>query len=185
MKHSVWLLTILLSIFAINAQASINQKYGALGPRVSQAEFAANQSESLDILIPLIKRFEGFVTKAHRDHDGQLTIGYGFTHHVSTRTRMSRAQADRLLQILAKETLQDVVAASPRLRKETPEVIAAISDFTFNVGLGAYQGSDVKRAIDKDNHARACTELKGWVYARGRRLSGLVKRRAAECRLLE
>lgn len=140
--------------------------------------------KALSILIPMIKKYEGFRAKPSCDHDGVLTIGYGFTKNVTSKTRVSKEQADMLLNILAKETINGVTHISPRLNEETPSFLAGVSDFAFNVGIGGYKHSALKNCVDRDEHLQVQHELRRWVHVKHKTLRGLVLRREAECRMV-
>lgn len=60
----------------------------------------------------------------------------------------------------------------------------ALASFVFNLGIGALKGSTLWKVIcaDRDD-TRVAGELARWVYADGRRMKGLVARRADESRL--
>ena len=58
--------------------------------------------------------------------------------------------------------------------------MAAIIDFTFNLGAGALKASTLRRKINAELWADTCVELKRWNKAGGRVLDGLTKRRMAE-----
>jgi lysozyme len=62
--------------------------------------------------------------------------------------------------------------------------LAAIVDFTFNLGAGRLQTSTLRRRVNQSDWAEAGRELVRWVYGGGRMLPGLVVRREAERRLL-
>ena len=65
----------------------------------------------------------------------------------------------------------------------TQAQLAAFTDFTYNVGLGAWYRSTA-RALVNQGHIRAgCNQLLRWVYAGGHKLRGLVARRQAEWQL--
>jgi len=72
-----------------------------------------------------------------------------------------------------------VLAAEPEGR------LAAIVDFTFNLGAGRLQTSTLRRRINQRDWAAAANELGRWVYGGGKVLPGLVTRRAAEVRLIQ
>ena len=61
--------------------------------------------------------------------------------------------------------------------------LAAIVDFTFNLGAGRLQTSTLRRRIHQQDWSGAAAELQRWVYGGGRVLPGLVARRQAEARL--
>jgi lysozyme len=58
--------------------------------------------------------------------------------------------------------------------------IAAIVDFTFNLGAGRLQTSTLRRRINQMDWTGAALELRKWVHCGGRVLPGLVARRQAE-----
>ncbi|SMG63873.1 [similarity to] phage lysozyme [methanotrophic bacterial endosymbiont of Bathymodiolus sp.] len=56
----------------------------------------------------------------------------------------------------------------------------ALVSFTFNLGSGAFQRSTLRRKVNRQAHAEVPGQLMRWVWAGGRRLNGLVKRRRSE-----
>jgi lysozyme len=71
-----------------------------------------------------------------------------------------------------------VLATEPERR------LAAIVDFTFNLGAGRLQTSTLRRRVNQRDWVAAASELRRWVYGGGRVLPGLVTRREAEALLL-
>ncbi len=142
--------------------------------------------------IDLAKRFEGF----HRvpKHDpgrahpyvcpaGYWTIGYGHLCQpdhppISEEEGESYLAAD--LQIALRATLRycPVLATEPEGR------LAAIVDFTFNLGTGRLQTSTLRRRVNQEHWQDAAAELRRWVHGGGRILPGLVARREIEARWL-
>ena len=143
--------------------------------------------------IELAKRFEGFERKVKRGIEiaavpyicpaGFWTIGYGLLcdpkHPPITEAEAEVYQARDLLTALA-GTLRycPVLAAEPEGR------LAAIVDFTFNLGAGRLQTSTLRRRINQRDWLSASQELRRWVYGGGKVLPGLVARREAEVLLL-
>ncbi len=138
--------------------------------------------------IDLAKRFEGFhrVPKSDpgRAHPyicpaGFHTIGYGHlcapAHPPITETE-AEVYLARDLQTALSATLRycPVLATEPEGR------LAAIADFTFNLGAGRLQTSTLRRRVNQREWAAAATELRRWVYGGGKVLPGLVIRREAE-----
>ena len=138
--------------------------------------------------IELAKRFEGFHRVARTDPGsaqpyicpaGYWTIGYGHLcdpkHPPITETEAEDYLADDLQTALA-ATLRycPVLATEPEGR------LAAIVDFTFNLGAGRLQTSTLRRRVNQRDWIGAGQELKRWVYGGGRVLPGLVTRRGAE-----
>ncbi len=56
----------------------------------------------------------------------------------------------------------------------------ALVSFTFNLGAGALQRSTLRRKANRGEHDSVPAELMKWVWAAGKSLPGLVRRRKAE-----
>ena len=54
---------------------------------------------------------------------------------------------------------------------------------TYNLGGGALQGSTLCRKVNREEHAEVPAEFIRWVWAGGRKLKGLIRRREAEADL--
>jgi lysozyme len=72
----------------------------------------------------------------------------------------------------------------PVLASEPEERLAAIVDFTFNLGPGRLQASTLRRRVNQRDWAGTAQELRRWIYGGGKVLPGLVLRREAETLLL-
>ena len=59
----------------------------------------------------------------------------------------------------------------------------ALVSFTYNLGGGALQRSTLRGKINREEHAEIPEQFMRWVWAGGRKLKGLVRRRAAEAGL--
>ena len=59
----------------------------------------------------------------------------------------------------------------------------ALTSFTFNLGGGALQRSTLRRKVNREEHSAVPGEFRRWVWAGGRKLKGLVRRREAEAAL--
>ncbi len=73
----------------------------------------------------------------------------------------------------------------PFLEKLTDRQYAALIDFVFNLGIGAFEGSTLHEMLVEGKVENVPHELARWIYAGQpqRVLQGLVKRRAAESEL--
>jgi len=146
----------------------------------------------LQAAIDLAKRFEGFERKAKRGIEitavpyicpaGFWTIGYGHLcdpKHPPINEEEAEVYLARDLQTALAATLRycPVLATEPEGR------LAAIVDFTFNLGAGRLQTSTLRRRINQRDWANVAPELRRWVYGGGRVLPGLVTRRVAESAL--
>ncbi|MBD3844275.1 lysozyme [Bosea sp. SSUT16] len=134
--------------------------------------------------LALIKQWEGCKLTAYKDVAGVWTIGYGSTGpHVTAGLKISQEEADQLL--LA--DLDRFERAVERLVKVplTDGQFAALVSFAFNVGEGAkgFAGSTLLKKLNAGDYAAVPKELMKWVNAGGKKVSGLVNRRAAEAGL--
>lgn len=78
----------------------------------------------------------------------------------------------------------DGVKACVTVPLSTGEAVAYTS-FAFNVGVAAFCKSTMARLLNMGKRFEACAQLDRWVYAGGRRMRGLVNRRAAERAICE
>ncbi len=143
--------------------------------------------------VQLAKRFEGFhrVPKSdalRRAHPyvcpaGYWTIGYG---HLCKPDHPPITEDEG--EVYLAHDLRIAVAATlrycPVLATEPENRLAAIVDFTFNLGAGQLQTSTLRRRVNQRDWEAAGRELNRWVYGGGRVLAGLLIRRAAEVTLL-
>ena len=142
--------------------------------------------------IDIAKRFEGFERKAKRGAEitavpyicpaGFWTIGYGHLcdpKHPPITEAEAEVYLARDLQIALVATLR----YCPVLATERVGRLAAIVDFTFNLGAGRLQTSTLRRRINQRDWESVGRELRRWVYGGGRVLPGLVARRVAESAL--
>lgn len=133
-----------------------------------------------------IAQFEGFSGDAYPDpaqpKNGSLvTIGYGHTGGVKLGDKITRQEAEKLL---VKDAEKHWNAIKPYIKVPLYQHEAdAYTSFTFNVGVGNFKKSNLLKKLNQSRYSEACAELKKWVYAGGRKLTGLVKRREAEYRM--
>lgn len=142
--------------------------------------------------IELAKRFEGFhrVQRGdpHHAHPylcpaGFWTIGYGRLcppYHKP----ITRHEAEVYLEQDLRTALRATLRFCPVLAVEPENRLAAIVDFTFNLGSGRLQTSTLRRRINQRDWDSAARELLRWVNGGGRVLPGLVARRESEVALL-
>ncbi|PQK86771.1 lysozyme [Pantoea ananatis] len=126
----------------------------------------------------LIKRFEGLKLEAYRDSVGIPTIGYGHTSGVKMGDVITCEQADKYLRedlLLAELTINTNVKV-----KLTQNQFDALASFVFNLGSGNFVKSTLLKKLNAGDFAAAADEFGKWVNAGGKKLAGLVKRRAAE-----
>ncbi len=142
--------------------------------------------------IVLAKRFEGFHRVPKNDPGrahpyicpaGFWTIGYG---HLCDQQHppITEAEAEAYLARDLSTALTATLRYCPVLATEPEGRLAAIVDFTFNLGGGRLQTSTLRRRVNQRDWAAAAKELRRWVHGGGRVLPGLVARREAEVALL-
>lgn len=142
--------------------------------------------------IELAKRFEGFHRVPKHDPNraypyicpaGYPTIGYG---HLCDPKHppITKGEAEAYLAQDLKVALAATLRYCPVLATEPENRLAAIVDFTFNLGAGRLQTSTLRRRINERDWEAAARELRRWVYGGGRPLPGLVARREAEAHLI-
>jgi GH24 family phage-related lysozyme (muramidase) len=139
--------------------------------------------------LELIRRFEGFRSKAYRCPAGVWTIGYGSTRYADgTRVHQSdppitEAQADEIMRA----TLGEYESAVNRYvsvfinQNERDSLI----DFAYNAGAKNLLNSTLLKKLNAGDRKGAAKEFERWVYADGQILGGLVRRRMAERVLFE
>ena len=130
----------------------------------------------------LIKQFESFQSQIYICPAGYPTIGYGHMVKAQERERftvgITESDASALLQV-------DVAVAEYAVLRLitvplTDGQFDALVSFTFNLGVGALQRSTLRRKINREEHADVPAEFMKWVWAGGKKLNGLVRRRQAE-----
>jgi lysozyme len=137
--------------------------------------------EASEILKMQLKAFEGLMLTAVRDVGGVLTIGYGHTgKDVEEGDRISPYWAEELL----KEDL-GLVESQVRALKvaRTQGQFDALVSFVYNLGIGRLRNSNLLKVIrNGGSRNQIKTEFKKWVYAGGKKLKGLEKRREWEAK---
>lgn len=137
----------------------------------------------------LCRRFEGLRVRPYLCPAGVPTIGYGSTRYLSGRRvllsdqAITAQQADQLLlQSLRTTYLPAVITLCPGV--DTDRRLAAVLDWTYNLGVGNLRASTLRRRINAGRWADVPREIKRWNMANGQVLPGLVARRAAEAALI-
>ena len=142
--------------------------------------------------IDLAKRFEGFCRVPKSDPKlaypyvcpaGFWTIGYGHLCDAK-HPPITMEEGETYLAADMADALRATLRYCPVLAAEPDGRLAAIVDFTFNLGAGRLQTSSLRRRVNLRDWSSAATELRRWVYGGGVVLPGLVIRREAEVQLL-
>jgi lysozyme len=129
----------------------------------------------------IVAEFEGEARTGYVDPVGVVTACFG---HTQTAELGKTYTENECLNLFAMD-LGDHNEQLLRVVKQplsTSEHAAYLS-FHYNVGAGNFRSSTLLKYLNNDERVKACNELPRWVYADGRKLDGLVKRRAVERQL--
>lgn len=133
----------------------------------------------------LITRFEGFREKMYLDAAGLPTIGYGHllkpAETLLYAQGMDKNSAEALLRVDVR-VAQQAVGRLIRVPLRQSQFDALVS-FTYNLGSGVLERSTLRRVVNRAEYDDVPEQLMRYVYAGGRKLAGLVRRRQAEAKL--
>ncbi len=129
--------------------------------------------------IKLIKTFEGFKPTPYVCSGGYLTIGYG--HKLLPSDTYKIITEEKAQQILEHDLRRIERAVIKYIDSEINDnQFAALVSFTFNAGPAALQRSTLRQKVNYGQYDEVPKEFLRWVYAGGKRINGLVKRRKIE-----
>lgn len=150
---------------------------------------AAFLALAVEVTAALARRFEGFMALPYLCPAGVPTIGFGATYYEDGRAvkltdpAITRARAEALLLWAVRTRyLPAVLRLCPHV--DTPERLAALVDFVFNLGAGRLRASTLRRKVNAGDWDAAKVQIMRWVMGGGRVLRGLVRRREAERALM-
>ena len=130
------------------------------------------------IAVACVSGFEGLRTSAYLDPVLIPTACYGETKGIRMGQKFTvdecKGMLAESLEIANRQVDSCVRVLLPDTRR------AALVSFAYNVGGGNLCSSTLVRKLNAGDTAGACQELPKWVYAKGIKLPGLVKRREAE-----
>jgi lysozyme len=147
----------------------------------SPKKAATGVSAAVLIAMPMTAHHEGLRLKAYLDPVGIPTICYGETLNVAIGQEKTKKECDALF-----ESRLGVFAYGVDILVDydmTPETHAALTSFAYNVGIGAFEKSTLRKKLNAGDLKGACNELPRWNRAGGKVLKGLVKRREDERQL--
>jgi lysozyme len=131
--------------------------------------------------LQLIKDFEGLRLGSYKCPAGVWTIGYGHTKGVNQGQVIDQMRADDMLieDIAPIERLLNSIGINFR-----QEQFDALVSWIFNLGQGSFKNSTIlKRIMDNADDTEIADQIIRWVYASGKILTGLKKRRIAEANM--
>ena len=139
-------------------------------------------AEATDLAI----QFEGYEASPYRDPAGVWTIGYGSIRlngvgpgRVTASTpAITEPQARTWLAAELKVCAMAVVNSTHVPLSDDQQ--AALIDFVYNLGAGAFASSTLLRKLNAGDYAGAAAQFDLWDHAGGKVLAGLLRRRQAE-----
>jgi lysozyme len=131
----------------------------------------------------LSRRSEGLRLKAYKCPAEKWTIGYGATRYEDGSLVK---EGDIITKERAEELLKNLISKFEKSVKRLVQVqlndnqFSALVDFTYNVGVGNFASSTLLKKINTIDFEGASKEFGRWIYSKGVKLPGLIKRREAE-----
>lgn len=133
--------------------------------------------------LEFIKKEEGFIPKAYWDYK-QYSIGYGSGKYENGNsvkegdvvteekaTAMLESWINKVVDISIKKY---VVVSLPQNRYDS------LCSFIYNVGNSAFETSTLLKLLNQNKILEAADEFDRWIYAGGKTLDSLIKRRRKE-----
>ena len=138
--------------------------------------------------IDLVKQFEGYSEKVDKCPAGIPTVGYGLTIYPNDqRVKMTDPPMSlKLAELYLHEELNKFAAKVDSFTRDdiTQNQLDALTSFAYNLGAKALQDSTLIKKVNANPlDPTIQKEFMKWVNAGGRKLEGLVRRRAAEWEL--
>jgi len=153
---------------------------------MTRAEFEAL---AVQVAAALARRFEGLFLLPYLCPAGIPSIGYGATYYEDGRRvtlkdpAITRPRAEMLLLWMVRTIyLPAVLKLCPVV--DTPDRLAALIDFAFNLGASNLAASTLRKRVNAGRWADVPAEFRKWNRGGGRVLRGLVLRREAEAALI-
>ena len=135
--------------------------------------------------VALVRKFEGCRLTPYLDVAGIPTIGYGAIYNLNglrvkiTDPAITQEVADEMLARDVSHAYSAVVRLCP-VRGLSDGKLAALTDFTFNLGSGTLQHSTLRSMVLQGDLSLAAEQFRLYCHAGGRVVPGLLRRREAE-----
>jgi GH24 family phage-related lysozyme (muramidase) len=141
--------------------------------------------------VELTKESEGFRSRLYNDAANYCTIGYGHLIKLAScdgsesnefRAGISVPQGTEILRLDMEKAERGIMMLVVDADL-TDGQYGALCDFVFNVGVGNFRKSTLRKRVNASDFDRVPFEFRRWVFAGGRKLPGLAKRREKEIAL--
>lgn len=140
--------------------------------------------------LAVTKKGEGWRNRLYNDVAGYCTIGYGHlikrarcdgTEQADWQDGITEGEGEELLvKDMADAQIAVMLAVTTKL---TDTQYAALCDFVYNVGAGAFRKSTLLRTVNAGQHDQVGNQLMRWTVAGGKEVPGLLNRRKSEIEL--
>lgn len=129
-----------------------------------------------------VAKHEGLILGTYVDPVGILTSCFGHTgKELKPKQKFTE---DQCLSQLAKDLEKHDKEMMKNIKVSlSDEEHAAYLSFTYNVGVGNFKSSTLLKNLNMNKREEACNQLLRWVFAKGKKLKGLVTRREEERKL--
>lgn len=149
-----------------------------LSPKTTQTTSAAG--------IDLICSFEGLELEAYDDGVGVWTIGYGTTIINGVKVKKGdTCTLEQAKKYMASDLKKFEAAVNKAQVPLNQNQFDALVSLTYNIGTGAFADSTLLKKLNAGDYKGASAQFDVWVKAGGKRMQGLVNRRAVERKLFE
>ncbi len=129
----------------------------------------------------LIQQFESLRLIAYKCPGGVWTIGYGHTSGVQEGMTITEAEADELLAEDIEVCEKQINSLNLSLNQNQFD---ALVSFLFNVGIGNFSKSTLLMKVKVNPYDNSIAdEFARWVCSKGKKLTGLQRRRTSEIKL--
>ena len=134
--------------------------------------------------LSIIKHYEGWSAEPYICPAGYWTIGYGSIWRLDG--KRVAGDCDPISQdegefLLRREVghVEQAIRALVRVPLNENQ-FSALCSWTYNLGSGRLKSSSLRMHLNRGQYDKAAAEFPKWTLAGGKRLQGLVRRRAAE-----
>lgn len=133
----------------------------------------------------MLRYFEGLRLAPYFCAAGRLSIGYGHVILQGEQRLLEGITEGEAEALLLRDLAWAMRAARGCGRKLTEGQEAALASLIFNIGLGQWLESTIRRLVVAGDMGAAARQFGRWVKVRGVVNSWQVKRRAAEAKIFE
>ena len=151
--------------------------------KLEKTERGVNNMQISQEGLALIKKFEGCELEAYKCPAGVWTIGYGHIKGVQEGNKITKEEAEYMLQeemIEYEGYVNDMVDVE--LNQSQYDSLCA---WVYNLGPNNFRNSTLLTVLNQERYSEVPQEIKRWNKASGEVLDGLIRRREAEALLFE